>query len=524
MERQSDSKDNPEKDFLPSPTGRKKILIVDDDPLILSILTSILSDNQYQVETAENGRQALTTINDSFHLVLSDFEMPEINGLELIKALRKAGNDIPIVILTGNQEISVALQALKLGANEYVVKDENIGDTVLTSISNALERKMLLDQNTRLIDNLMKAKDAAEKANEAKSDFLAKMSHDLKTPLNAILGYTQLMTDDSDEPLSEDSIDNLTQIFKAGNHLMELINDILDLSAIEAGKLKVVIEKIDLISVIQESLILIRPASEKQNIKIIDETKDHESLYVLADSLRLKQVLLNLLSNGVKYNSLKGTLTLSLTTDNSHVWLNIRDTGSGIPEEKMNTLFEKFNRLGAEKTKVEGTGIGLNICQNLIELMNGSLNVESELGKGSCFSISILKSQKRNENTVGDSKGRLNILYVNPQDETIELLKSIMMPRPFIKLSIAENEQEGFEKVLAQKPKLIILDFQSGHPSNMEFFQKMKENPEVADIPVVALINQNDKEESDLDNYFDYLAYPVNSIQLLATIESALEI
>ena len=522
---QSSSQNNPEENSLP--VGRKKILIVDDDPLILSILSSILSENHYEVETAGNGNQALATINDSFHLLLSDFQMPEMNGLELIKVLRKSGKDIPIVILTGNQEISVALDALKLGANEYVIKDENIAETVLTAISNALERKMLLDQNTRLIDNLMKAKDAAEKANEAKSDFLAKMSHDLKTPLNAILGYTQLMTTDSDEPLGEESIESLNQIFKAGNHLLELINDILDLSAIEAGKLKVVIEKIDLISVIQESLILIRPTSEKQNIKIIDETKGHESLYVLADSLRLKQVLLNLLSNGIKYNSLKGTLTLSLTTDGSQVRIDIRDTGPGILEEKMNTLFEKFNRLGAEKTKIEGTGIGLNICQNLIELMSGSLSVKSELGKGSCFSTSIPISIKGRNDQDLSSKNieRLNILYINPEDEVVETLKNIMMPRPFIKLSIAENSQEGLKLASIQNPKLIFLGLSSDNQADLGVIEKLKNNPETAGIPLVTFVKKDEGTElTNLDKLFDTLTFPTISIKLLSTIESALEI
>jgi signal transduction histidine kinase len=527
MSTQSDSQNNLGNHSLSQPMGRKKILVVDDDPLVLSILSSILSDNQYEVETAENGILALAAINDSFHLLISDFEMPEMSGLELIKAIRKSGNDIPIVILTGNQEISVALEALKLGANEYVIKDENIADTVLTSISNSLERKMLLDQNTRLIDNLMKAKDAAEKANEAKSDFLAKMSHDLKTPLNAILGYTQLMTIDSDEPLGEDSIQSLDQIFKAGNHLLELINDILDLSAIEAGKLKVVIEKIDLISVIQESLILIRPTSEKQKIKIIDETKSHGSLYVLADSLRLKQVLLNLLSNGIKYNSLKGTLTLSLTIDSSQVRVDIRDTGPGIPEEKMKTLFEKFNRLGAEKTKIEGTGIGLNICQNLIELMSGGLSVKSELGKGSCFSISIPMSTKgRNDQDLSSkSMERLNILYINPQDEVVEILKNIMMPRPFIKLSIAENSQEGIELASIHSPKLIFLGINPDDQGGIELFEKLKENPKTTNIPLVTFAKkENFSKSENLPEFFDILTFPVNSIQLLSTIESALEI
>ena len=517
---ESSPKNNP-----PLPTGKKKILVVDDDALVLSILSSLLSESHYEVETAENGKQALATLDDSFDLLLSDLEMPEMSGLELLESLRKSKNNIPVVILTGNQEISVALNALKLGANDYVIKDENITETVLTAIANSLERKMLLDQNSRLIENLMKARDDAEKANKAKSDFLAKMSHDLKTPLNAILGYTELMIIDPDEPLDDGSVDSLNQIFKAGNHLLELINDILDLSAIEAGKLKVVIEKIDVISIIQESLVLIRPSAGKHSIKILDETKDMSPLLVLADSLRLKQVLLNLLSNGIKYNSIKGTLTIGLTGEGDRVRINVRDTGLGIPQDKMETLFEKFNRLGAEKTTIEGTGIGLNICRNLIDLMSGSLNVESEMGKGSCFSISIPLSPKSLDGKEGHlttSKNCFEILLINPQNDDLEKLRNMLIPRPFIKLSIAENSKQGINKASAQK--LILLGMQS--EEDFIILKQLKENPATATIPIVALTSKDQLKEleSSSNKFFACLTYPINSIQLLATIESALVI
>jgi two-component system, sensor histidine kinase and response regulator len=518
----SSKKSNPTS---PLPTGKKKILVVDDDALVLSILSSLLSESHYEVETAENGKQALVILDDSFDLLLSDLEMPEMSGLELLESLRKSKNNIPVVILTGNQEISVALDALKLGANDYVIKDENITETVLTAVANSLERKMLLDQNSRLIENLMKAKDDAEKANKAKSDFLAKMSHDLKTPLNAILGYTELMIIDPDEPLDDGSVDSLNQIFKAGNHLLELINDILDLSAIEAGKLKVVIEKIDAISIIQESLVLIRPSAGKHSIKIIDETKDMNPQFVLADSLRLKQVLLNLLSNGIKYNSIKGTLTIGLTGEGDRVRINVRDTGPGIPQDKMETLFEKFNRLGAEKTNIEGTGIGLNICRNLIDLMNGSLNVESEMGKGSCFSISVPLSAKgldEKEDPPTASKNCFEILLINPQDDDLEKLRNMLIPRPFIKLSIAEDGQQGIKRASGQK--LIILGVQSEEDFNI--LKQLKDNPTTATIPIVALTKKDQQKrlQSHSNSLLACMTYPINSIQLLATIESALEI
>ncbi len=379
-----------------SQTKNCNILIVDDDPFIRELLAEFLLCDYPLVDTAESGDQAMTMCGQGadYQIIVSDLEMPGMHGLDLIKNLRKSGNDTPIIVLTGNKDVSIALTALKNGANEYVVKDENIGDTVSTAIESALERKRLIDQNAQLIIHLTQAKEEAEKANCAKSDFLAKMSHDLKTPLNGIMGFAQLLLTDEDEPPSEWYKESLEQISKAGNHLLELINQILDLAAIEAGKIKVVIEDINVIPIIKESLVLIKPTASKREIEIVERI-GHESLFVAGDSLRVKQVLLNLLSNGVKYNSKGGTLTVTLEKTADKARIHVRDTGPGIPEDKMEDLFDSFNRLGAEKTGVEGTGIGLNICKSFIDLMNGSLDIESKVGEGSCFSFSLPLSRKQ---------------------------------------------------------------------------------------------------------------------------------
>lgn len=371
-------------------------MVVDDDAFIRDLLADVLQAEGFLVKTAESGDQAMGLYLDGgdYQVIVSDLEMPGMHGLELIKTLRESGSDTPIVVLTGNKDISTALKALKNGANEYVLKDENTGDVVATAIHSALERKRLIDHNKQLILDLTQAKEDAEKANRAKSDFLARMSHDLKTPLNGIMGFTQMMLTDEDEPPGEFARDSLEQIAQAGMHLLELISQILDLASIEAGKIKVVIEDIDVVPIIHQCLDLIRPSALRREIQLVNGT-DLQTLVVAGDSLRIKQVLLNLLSNGVKYNSPGGTLTVALSDMGEQARICVRDTGPGIPEDKMASLFESFNRLGAEKTGVEGTGIGLNICKSFVALMQGALDVESKVGEGSCFSFSVPLAKKR---------------------------------------------------------------------------------------------------------------------------------
>ncbi len=262
-----------------------------------------------------------------------------------------------------------------------VVRDSNGKPLRMLGVVQDIHQRKLLEEN------LEEQKDLANQANRAKSEFLSRMSHELRTPMNAILGFSQLLLTDDESPLSESQTDNIHEVMRAGEHLLELINEVLDLARIEAGKMVLNLVEVELLPILKHALHLVSPMATSRNITVTTEIRCSGTVYVMADRTRLRQVLLNLLSNAIKYNKPSGqvSLTCVLTEDGETVRMSVIDTGPGLSPEQQVQLFQSFNRLEAEQSNVQGTGIGLVITKRLVELMRGQIGVESEIDKGSCF-------------------------------------------------------------------------------------------------------------------------------------------
>ncbi len=347
----------------------------------------------------------------------------------------------------------------------------------------ALLYEALQDKNAELEN----AKSVAEKANLAKSDFLSSMSHELRTPLNAILGFTQLLEAGSPAPTPAQIV-RLHQILKAGWYLLELINEILDLAVIESGRLSLSREPVSLIDVMVECQAMTESQAKQRNIQINFLPFDN-TWFANADRTRVKQVLINLLSNAIKYNRKHGIVEVKCTLSTpERIRISIKDSGAGLPPEKLAQLFQPFNRLGQEDGAEEGTGIGLVVTKQLVELMGGSMGVESTVGVGSEFWIELIRDvtpqlaaghtmpaklvQQAQENAA-----LRTLLYVEDNPANLMLVEQIIEGHPQIRMLSAHNGNLGIALARAHLPDVILMDINLPGISGFQALKILREDP-----------------------------------------------
>ncbi|MCH7652012.1 MAG: PAS domain S-box protein, partial [Nitrospinae bacterium] len=396
-----------------------------------------------------------------------------------------------------------------------------------------------ISESKKAEQDLILAKEEAERASKAKSQFLSQMSHELRTPLNAILGFGQLMESDPEEPLTEYQQQSVSEILKAGKHLLELINEILDLSRIEAGHLTLSFENVNLNYLTEELVTLCAPMAKKNNIELLNYVPLHDDLFVYADRVRLKQVLLNLVSNAIKYNKASGSVKIDATGNReTGIRISVSDTGIGIPEDRLDDLFQPFNRLGSEKTDIEGTGVGLTITKQLVELMNGSIEVDSRLGEGSTFSVTLPWGQPEEESKVLrpteaahnpsslTPRDRWVILYVEDNPASLNLVRQILRRRSDVLLLTAPEAKLGIELAQAHQPDLILLDLNLPGMDGLTAFKRLRALKETKTTPVVAIsANALPRDiKIALDTGFsDYLTKPLDVVEFNRTVEDHLQ-
>ena len=395
------------------------------------------------------------------------------------------------------------------------------------------ERTAALEQQVRERLEAVRAREAAEASNRAKSDFLSRMSHELRTPLNAMLGFAQLLELESRQPLGPTQRGWVEQIRQAGWHLLEMINDVLDLSRIESGNLRMELDTLNVLDLLASTRPLIQQAADQRGITI-EEHLSPEATYVRGDATRVKQILTNLLSNAVKYNVDRGHIRVSSQVRGDRVELMVADTGLGMSTQQMTALFQPFNRLGQELGRTEGTGIGLVISQRLAELMGGDLSAASDVGHGSLFILSLPMATPAETAALqpaltarrSDYHHRL-VHYIEDNETNVEVMRGMLAQRPQVDLQVSGNGLDGLAAIRVRRPDVLLLDMHLPDISGLELLRHLKLDPETQGIPVIvvsanALPPQID--EALQAGAHRYLTKPVSVSELLGALDELLHV
>lgn len=535
------------------------ILIVDDSPTLLKLTSNYFSNEGYKVLTALDGLAALKVIesNDHIDLVILDVVMPGINGYETAKKIREKKTlfELPILFLTSLTEVSSVVIGFESGGNDYLAKPFDTKELKARS-KTLIKLKKLTDANHFLQEaieikndslkkleqeikiriktekDLIKAKEMADSANQFKSEFLANMSHEIRTPLNSILGFSELIKNRLAEPKN---VEYINAIITSGKSLLTLINDILDLSKIEAGKIELEYQPFNLINVINEikSIFLIK-INEKGLIFKLNLQEGLPELINLDES-RFRQILLNLVGNAVKFTQ-SGSVSISVRFESEstnrnliNLFVDIEDTGIGIPEDQQNIIFEAFRQQKGQSIKAYGgTGLGLTITKRLIEMMGGKIMLKSEVNVGSKFTITFRKVQvEKIANDITESIDENFDKYIYFCPCTILVADDIQQNRYLIHEMLADKEitilnaingLEAIDIAIQHKPECILMDLKMPIMDGFEARNQLKSLSATAQIPVVALTASAMKSEQTkaIDAGFDgFIAKPIQKKYLI---------
>jgi signal transduction histidine kinase/ActR/RegA family two-component response regulator len=507
------------------------------------------AENRINVER-QNMFDMLEQLPVAFHLQAPDHSVPFANRMFRERYGKPEKKPCYEVMHKRSKpcETCIPFSIFETGKTESSVWTDLNGITYLTVMTpfrdidgGPLVMEMAIDisEQKKAEEDLILTKNKAEKASQAKSEFLSRMSHELRTPMNAILGFGQLLDYDTKDPLTDSQKEKIQEILKAGEHLLELINEVLDLSLVESGQLSLSVEDFSLVNVIDDALALIRPLAVERNIKITNHLSNHPDLFIQVDPIRFKQALLNLLSNAIKYNPEGGSIILDFQkNDEGRIRIDVTDTGEGISKENQDLIFQPFNRLDAKNSAVEGTGIGLSITKRLIELMNGVITVHSAPGEGSRFSIEIpegkqLTPTKENREVFQKLKAPENsgqqkwtLLYVEDNASNLMLVELIIKTRPDIKFLSAPQAQTGIDLAREHMPDLILMDINMPELDGLTAMKNLQKFEETRHIPIIAV--SANAMESEIKNGLEagfkgYITKPFNIPKLFMEIDRFLK-
>lgn len=460
----------------------------------------------------------ISTVEDVFSL------KQVLDGIQSRKLIEKINR----VIRSGISETFEFNVNLNMNEYWFLAKISRVDDTSRRVVVSARD----ITQRMEMERNLMEAKNEAEKANRAKSIFLSNMSHELRTPLNAILGFAQILEMDTEEPLKEMQAMSVQQILTAGKHLLVLINEVLDLAKIESGKVLISMEPVAVKVILDETYSLIKPTAEMNNIGFTIFYPQDEQIYVQADFTRIKQILINLLTNAIKYNKPEGTVRLTVQLIDQKVCFHIIDSGIGIQKEELEQIFKPFYRVNNYNSTVEGTGIGLAVAKQLVELMDGEIKVESTHGVGSHFIVELHQVEYKELNLEhGDlelkstiknkTETDLTVVYVEDNPANLALIEQAIKQLPQVTLYSAMTGEEGIRLIKEVLPDIILLDINLPDINGIEVLRQLKKDRELSSIPFIA-VSANAMERDIIyakeAGFTDYITKPINVSEFLNKI------
>jgi len=499
------------------------------DPLMTTDLRGIITDVNQQTE-ALTGCTRDELIGAPFKNYFTDPERAEAGIKRVLREGKVTNYELTARARDGRETV------VSYNATTLHDRDRNLRG-VFAAARDVTERKRfeLTLQETNV--ELESAIAAADKANLAKSNFLSSMSHELRTPLNAILGFGQLLQSENPGPTASQKA-SIDQILQAGWYLLELINEILDLALIESGKLSISLEPVALDEVMLECQSMIEPQANKRGIRM-DFPRFDLPRFVSADRTRVKQILINLLSNAIKYNQVGGSVRVDCEGSAAgRLRVSIKDTGAGLPPDKLAQLFQPFNRLGQEASAEEGTGIGLVVTKRLVELMGGAIGVKSTVGVGSVFWVEFNSAgapafphdasepAASAQMQVESGAPLRTLLYVEDNSANLELVEQLIARRPDMRLLTAVNGTLGVALARAAQPDVILMDINLPGMSGTEAMTILRKDPATAHIPVVALSANaipRDIERGLEAGFFRYLTKPIKISEFMEILDVALE-
>ncbi len=497
------------------------------DALMTTDPAGIITDVNKQME-ALTGSTRDELIGAPFKSYFTDPDHAEAGIKRVLRENKVTNYELTARNRDGKQTV------VSYNATTFYDRDRNL-QGVFAAARDITERK-LLDQALQETNVALEgAKSVAEKANLAKSDFLSSMSHELRSPLNAILGFAQLM-ESGPPPPTDSQRASIVQILQAGWYLLELINEILDLALIESGKLSLSLESMSLAEVLADCQAMIEPQTLRNNIQVSFPQFDKPQ-FVHADRTRVKQVFINLLSNAIKYNRAGGSVVVSCGPGLSNrTRINFRDTGDGLSADKLAQLFQPFNRLGQEVGAEEGTGIGLVVSKRLVELMDGQIGAHSTVGVGSDFWVELDTMEETQpaaaESPTPVSLSRANshavqhtVLCVEDNLANLTLIEKLVARRPDIRLLSARDGRSGIDIALTSQPDVVLMDINLPGINGIQALHILSDNPATAHIPVIALSANampRDIEKGLQAGFYRYLTKPIRVAELMETLDEAL--